>query len=350
MEEISVIAIDIAKGTLQLEGFSEVRKSVFQKKLSRSEVVKFFSNRKSCAVVMEACGGSHYWCRELEKLGHKPHLVSGEFVKSFVKGHKNDKRDAAAIGEAYFSHRVRFVGINSIEQQDLQMQLRIRDRLIRGQTAVVNELHGFLLEYGMVIPKSVKNMSANVEEALVAAKDRMTEKSRKLFRDLLEELKGLGEQISKVTEELKEVSKTHSVAQRLMTIPGIKHITALALIAAVGDPSVFKNGRHFAAWCGLVPKQNSTAGKTKLGRITKRGDGYLRSLLVQGSSACIAALRFSKNGTQLSARKKWLKDLKHRKGHQKTVVALANKNARVAWAIMSKAEVIYSPSFKHTMH
>jgi len=345
MGDIILVAMDISKSVFQLHCVDEQRAVIKKRKLYRDEVKQFFANMRPCTITMEACGGSHYWARELEKSGHTVKLIPGEFAKSFVIGNKSDAIDAAALADAYCSPRVRFVGVNSMEQQDLQMKHRIRVRLIRSRTQIANELHGFLLEYGVVIPVGVKKIIANVHAALEQAGDKIGESGRATFLKLCEELKEIEVRISALDEEFKKMAEKHAVAKRLCSIPGIGPITATALIAAVSDPHAFKNGRQFAAWLGLVPRQDSTGGITRLGRITKRGDRYLRCLLVQGAHACMTAMRHYKS-EDCPKRVTWQRELVSRRGWAKAVVACANKTARIAWAILSKDDVVYDANFK----
>ena len=346
MKELSVISIDISKSVFQLHGEGAGREFLLKKRLQRGQMKDFFVNRKPCTIVMEACGGSHYWARELEGYGHKVKLLPGERVKSYVVGNKNDVIDAAAISEAYHSPRVQFAGVNSIEQQDLQMKHRIRARLVRNRTSIVNECHGFLLEYGVIIPLSVKNIVRNVISALEEAGDKVSAEGRRIFSLLCQEVQEVEGRIQGIDEELKQLAQSNDRARRLCTIPGVGPIIATAVIAAVGDPHLFKNGRQFAAWLGLVPGQDSTGGRTRLGRITKRGDRYIRSLLVQGAQSCAMSLRRYKE-EPLPARAAWIKGLISRRGWAKAVVATANKNARIVWAILSSEDAVYNASFTH---
>jgi transposase len=344
MKDISVVAIDIAKEVFQVHAADERGKLVQKRKVYRSEMSQFLARLKPCIIAMEACGGSHYWARESERYGHEVRLLPGEFVSSYVYGNKNNEIDAAAIAEASRSPRAHYVSINSIEQQDLQMKHRIRSRLKRNATAVANEIHGFLLEYGVVIPRGMKSIRVNLLEALEKAGDKVSAAGRDLFLKLCDELQIIEARTQELTTELETLVEKHPVAKRLSSIPGIGPITATALIAAVGDPGRFKNGRQFAAWLGLTPRQNSTGNEASLGRITKRGDGYIRSLLVQGANACVTATRYHK-GDKVAQRVRWMKDLLMRRGRQKTVVATANKTARIAWAIMASRDAVYKLNF-----
>jgi transposase len=257
--------------------------------------------------------------------------MAPQFVKAYVKSNKNDTRDAEAIAEAVTRPTMRFVPIKDVEQQDVQALHRIRERLIGERTALVNEVHGLMNEYGIVIPKGVPKFRQAVVDKLESEKDKLTPLSQELFWKLLEEFAALEQQIAFYQEKLESLAKTHPECQRLMSIPGIGPITATALIAAVGDVGVFKNGRQFAAWLGLVPKQHSTGGQTRLLGISKRGDSYLRKLLIHGARA---TLRFA--GLKTDGRSRWIQGLLERRGWNRTAVAVANKNARIVWALLSR--------------
>jgi transposase len=230
---------------------------------------------------------AHYWARRFREHGHEVKLMAPQFVKPFVKSNKNDMRDAEAIAEAVTRPTMRFVPTKDIDQQDLQALHRVRERLIGERTALINEVHGLMNEYGIVIPTGVSKFHQAVVEKLESEKDTLTALSQEMFGKLVEEFVALEEQIAYDQQKLESLAKTHPECQRLMTIPGIGPITATALIAAVGHVGVFKNGRQFAAWLGLVPKQHSTGGQTRLLGISKRGDSYLRKLLIHGARATL---------------------------------------------------------------
>jgi transposase len=291
----------------------------------------FIAQLPPVLIGMEACGGAHYWARRFREHGHAVKLMAPQFVKAYVKSNKNDTRDAEAIAEAVTRPTMRFVPIKDVEQQDIQALHRIRERLIGERTALVNEVHGLMNEYGIVIPKGVPKFRQAVVDKLESEKDKLTPLSQELFWKLLEEFAALEQQIAFDQEKLESLAKTHPECQRLMSIPGIGPITATALIAAVGDVGVFKNGRQFAAWLGLVPKQHSTGGQTRLLGISKRGDSYLRKLLIHGARA---TLRFA--GLKTDGRSRWIQGLLERRGWNRTAVAVANKNARIVWALLSR--------------
>ena len=283
---------------------------------------------------IEACGGAHYWARRFREHGHEVKLMAPQFVKPYVKSNKNDRRDAEAIAEAVTRPTMRFVPIKDVEQQDIQALHRVRERLIGERTALVNEVHGLMHEYGIVLPKGVAKFRQAVVDKLESEKDKLTALSQEMFWKLVEEFAALEEQLAYYQEKLEALATTHPECQRLMTIPGIGPITATALVAAVGDVGVFKNGRQFAAWLGLVPKQHSTGGQTRLFGISKRGDSYLRKLLIHGARATLRWVRRKTDG-----RSQWMRGLLERRGWNRTAVAVANKNARIVWALLSRGGV-----------
>jgi transposase len=330
-QELSTVAIDLAKKVFHLVGTDTTGKILWRKRLSRNALMPFIAQLPPVLIGMEACGGAHYWARRFREHGHEVKLMAPQFVKAYVKSNKNDTRDAEAIAEAVTRPTMRFVPVKDVEQQDVQALHRIRERLIGERTALVNEVHGLMNEYGIVIPKGVPKFRQAVVDKLESEKDKLTTLGQELFWKLLEEFAALEPQIAFYQEKLESLAKRHPECQRLMSIPGIGPITATALIAAVGDVGVFKNGRQFAAWLGLVPKQHSTGGQTRLLGISKRGDSYLRKLLIHGARA---TLRFA--GLKTDGRSRWIQGLLERRGWNRTAVAVANKNARIVWALLSR--------------
>src|SRR5215467_2994492 len=285
--DISVVGIDIAKRVFHLVGMDERGKIVMRKRCSRGEVLPLLANLGPVTIGMEACGGAHYWARCLREQGHEVKLMAPQFVKPYVKSNKNDSRDAEAIAEAVTRPTMRFVPIKDVAQQDIQALHRVRERLIGERAALVHEVHGLMQEYGIVLPKGVGKFRQAVVGKLEAEKDKLTPLSQELFWQLVEEFAALEKQLAYYQEKLDTLAQTHPACQRLMTIPGIGPFTATALVAAVSDASAFKNGRQFAAWLGLVPRQYSTGGKERLLGISKRGDSYLRKLLIHGARATL---------------------------------------------------------------
>jgi len=331
--KVTRLGIDIAKTVFQLHGVDQYGKAILKKRCQRRELLQFITNLPPCLIGMEACGSASYWAREFKKAGHEVKLISPQFVKPYVKSNKNDAADAEAICEAVGRPNMRFVPVKSIEGQDIQNLHRIRSRLIRARGALSNEIRGLLGEYGFIIPKGLPQTRKRLPEILESAGDRLTSMSRECFCNLSRELADLDEKIFFYETKLKAILKNSPICQRLLTIPGVGPITATAIVSAVTDPSVFKNGRGLSAWFGLVPKQCSSGGKEQLLGISKRGDTYVRSLLIHGARAVLT------NGKNKGDRQSiWLQKLVERRGKNRASVALANKNARAIWVVMTRNE------------
>jgi transposase len=295
-QELSTVAIDLAKKVFHLVGADTTGKILWRKRLTRNALMPFMAQLPPLLIGIEACGGAHYWARRFRTHGHDVKLLAPQFVKPFVKSNKNDMRDAEAIAEAVTRPTMRFVPIKEVDQQDIQALHRVRERLIGARTALINEVHGLMLEYGIVMPKGVAKFRQAVVEKLEADKDKLTALSQELFGKLVQEFVDLEKRVASYQEKLETLATTHPECQRLMTIPGIGAITATALVAAVGAVGVFKNGRQFAAWLGLVPKQHSTGGQTRLFGISKRGDSYVRKLLIHGEQECTNRVGLAESG------------------------------------------------------
>lgn len=330
--KLELIGIDLAKNVFHVHGVDRQGRECFRKRLYRGEFLATFRNLSPCRVVMEACGGSNHWARELEKLGHHPELIAPQHVKPFVRRNKTDWKDAEAICVAARQPDTRYVPRRTIEQQDIQSLHRIRQRLVCRRTAVVNETRGLLAEYGIVIAMGRRNF-AKVLPELLFGENCLSSLGKENFCCLLDEYRELERRILDLEKKLLSFCKAHPVCKRLTKIPGVGYLTATAIVASVGDASVFKNGRNFAAWMGLTPREDSTGGKQRLLGISKRGDVYLRTLLIHGARITLrhAARR---NDRQI----RWVLDLMQRKGANRSAVALANKNARVIWALIAKDE------------
>jgi transposase len=286
---------------------------------------------------LEACGSAHYWARRFRAYGHTVKLIAPQFVKPYVKSHKNDPADAEAICEAVTRPTMRFVPVKEVDQQDLQAFHRARERVVKARTALVNEMRGLLAAYGIVLPQSVTKFRRTFTATLEAERAKLTPLSTELFAQLYDEFAVLEKRLAYYTEKLAMIGAAHPVCQRLMTVPGIGPLTATAVVAAVSDAAHFKNGRQFAAWVGLVPQQHSTGGKPRLLGISKRGDVYLRKLLVHGARATLRWI-----GRKTDRRSTWLRGLIARCGKNKAAVALANKNARIVWVLLTTDQV-YTP-------
>lgn len=329
-EQIRTLGIDIAKNVFQLHGVDEKGKVILKKRLSRSQLKSFLVNLPSCLIGMEACGGSHYWAREFQKMGHAVKLMSPQFVSPYVKTNKNDYADAEAIAEAVTRPNMHFVPIKQTRHQDIQTLHRIRQRLVRQRTALSNEARGLLHEYGIIMPKGIASLKKRIPEILEDADNELSGMVRGLFDDLYQELQEVEGRISKCEDRINEIYWQEEQCQRIGNIEGVGHITATAMIAAVADATVFKNGRQMAAWLGLVPRQSSSGGKTVLLGISKRGDRYLRTLLIHGARSVVRRASQKQDKRSL-----WILDKEKRKGMNKTCVAVANKNARIIWALMA---------------
>jgi transposase len=332
--ELSVVGIDLAKSVFHLVGMDERGKIILRKRLARGEVMPFMAKLPRVLVGMEACGGAHYWARQLREQGHEVQLMAPQYVKPYVKTNKNDLRDAEAIAEAVTRPSMRFVPIKNVAQQDLQALHRVRERLMGARTALVNEMRGLLAEYGIVLPAGVNAFRHAWAAKLEAEHAKLTPLSQELFGKLWAEFKQVEAEVAYYDEKLQALATTHPESQRLLTMPGIGPITATALIAAVGDGGGFTNGRQCAAWLGLVPKQHTTGGQTRLLGISKRGDRYLRKLLIHGARA---TLRWAR--TKTDSRSRWIRGVLERRGWKRTAVAVANKNARIVWALLSRGGV-----------
>jgi transposase len=332
--ELSVVGIDLAKSVFHLVGMDERGTIILRKRLARGEVMPFMAKLPRVLVGMEACGGAHYWARQLREQGHEVKLMAPQYVKPYVKTNKNDLRDAEAIAEAVTRPSMRFVPIKNVAQQDLQALHRVRERLMGARTALVNEMRGLLAEYGIVLPAGINVFRNALAAKLEAEQAKLTPLSQELFGKLCAEFKKVEAEVAYDDEKLQAIAATHPESQCLLTIPGIGPITATALIAAGGDMGGFTNGRQFAAWLGLVPKQHSTGGQTRLLGISKRGDSYLRKLLIHGARA---TLRWAR--TKTDSRSQWIRGVLERRGWNRTAVAGANKNARIVWALLSRGGV-----------
>lgn len=335
---VSRIGIDLAKATFQLHGVDPHEKVTLRRKLRRGQMLDFFRKLPPCLIGLEACGSAHHWGRELSKLGHTVKLIAPQFVKPYVKSNKNDANDAEAICEAVSRPNMRFVPIKSAEQQDIQAVHRIRSGLIRQRTAKANQIRGLLCEYGIAVPKNIEALRRAMVLLVEDTSHGLSEPFRRLLRGEWNDLQELDRRVGEMDDEIRRIALEHPIVQRLLKIPGIGPITATALIAGIGDIRLFKRGRDLSAWLGLVPKQHSTGGKDRLLGISKRGDTYLRTLLIHGARA---VLRTAANKTD--PRSDWLNKLAQRRNKNIAAVALANKNARIVWALLSR-ETNYQPA------
>ncbi len=338
MSEVTTIGLDLAKNVFQVHGADGSGHAVIRKKLRRDQVLSFFSQMPPCLVAMEACGGAHFWGREIGKLGHEVGLIPPAYVKPFVKRQKNDAADAEAICEAAQRPSMRFVPVKSEETQGAAMVFRVRELLIRQRTQAINALRGHLAEFGAVVPQGAGNAARLV--ALV--EDRGSgppDDARGTSEVLVGTLAQLDAQLGKLDAEIARRAKENAVARRLMTVPGIGPLIATAIAVLAPPPETFRRGRDFAAWLGLVPRQHSTGGKQRLGATTKMGERSLRRLLIIGANSVVIKRhvhREAQPGT-------WLGGLLSRKPPMLVRVALANKMARIVWALMVRGGVYRSP-------
>jgi transposase len=330
---IKIVAIDLAKNSFHVHGADDQGRKVMSKKMSRSKLAKFMANLPPCLVAMEACGSAHYWGRKFQSYGHEVRLIAPQFVKPFVKSNKNDAVDAEAICEAVQRPGMRFVAIKSVEQQDVQSVHRIRSQLIKQRTALVNQIRGLLLERGIVIPCGRANVLNRLPEILEDAENELSGRFRLLLNGLKDELRAIDERIAIYDQEINQIAQHSEAAKQLMSIPGIGALSATALLAHIGDVRLFKNGRELAAFLGLVPRQRSTGGKPTLLGISKRGDVYIRTLLIHGARA---VLRFADKKQDRTSR--WVCDLMNRRGKNVAAVALAKKMARTVFALLRQGE------------
>lgn len=332
------IGIDLAKQVFQVHGVDSHEQVACRKQLKRAQMLDFFRQLEPCLIAMEACGSAHYWARELRALGHEVRLIAPQFVKPYVKSGKNDANDAEAICEAASRPNMRYVEVKSAEQQANQALHRIRSRLIRARTALVNEIRGLLGEFGLVEARhGIAATRRLAQVALEDAQGRLPGRMRQLLAELQAELSEQDERLSRLDAMIQCQAREDERVACLMQVEGIGPITATAIVSAVGDARQFRSARQFAAWLGLVPRQHSSGGKERLGSISKHGDTYLRTLLVHGARA---VLRHSQGKTD--RRSEWLQRLMCRRNKNVATVALANKNARIVWAILSRGEA-YCP-------
>ena len=337
MNKISVIGLDLAKNVFQVHGVDGEGEVVVRKQLKRSQVRRFFTNLEPCLVGMEACGGSHYWSRELAGLGHTVRMMAPVFVKPYLKTNKNDRNDAEAICEAVQRPSMRFVQPKTPEQQAVLHLHHGRRLLLRQRIALSNHLRGVLSEYGIVLPQGAMAIIQRLPELLEDADNDLPMLARHLLAEIKEEHDQLIERIERLEGRIKAWHVNSSVSQRLASIPGIGVLTASALAATVGEGQDFSNGRQLAAYLGLVPRQVSSGGKARLLGISKRGDGYLRGLLIHGARSVIYHIQRRLKAGQ-SGGNPWVEQLLQRCHPNEVAVAMANKMARIAWVLLASNE------------
>ena len=337
MGEISTIGLDIAKQVFHAHGADASGATVFSRRITRQKLLEFFADQPRCTVAMEACAGAHHWGRELQRMGHQVRLIAPSYVTPFVKRQKNDAADAAAICEAAQRPTMRFVAVKTEAQQASAAVFRARDLLVRQRTQTINALRGLLAEHGWVAPKGLFQVAGLIAKIEDPSCD-LPASARSVFVVMIDAIRQQDQRIRELDREITARAREDADARRLMTIPGIGPITATALLALAPPAETFRKGRDFAAWVGRTPLQRSTGGKQKLGEITKMGERTLRRLLIIGSAAVVR--HASKRGTPKGS---WLEQMMARKPRMLVTVALANKTARIVWAVLAKQEDYRAP-------
>jgi len=331
MSEITTIGLDLAKHVFQVHGVDASGATVLRKRLRRNQVLAFFAGLPRCLVGLEACATAHHWARELQLVGHEVRLMPAQYVKPYVKRNKNDAADAEAICEAVRRPTMRFVALKTAEQQAALLLHRVRERLVRQRTALANALRAHLAEFGVTAPRGLRNVAPLIAMVRDESDRRVPDLARQVLHVLAVQLEQLGAAVAALEQRLMAWHRSNPVSQRLASIPGVGPIIATALAATVVEPVGFASGREFAAWLGLVPRQHSTGGKARLGGISKRGNQYLRRLLINGASANLLRSKATNADP-------WVKGLRCRRPSLVVAVALANKTARIAWAVMRREE------------
>jgi len=330
---ISSVGIDLGKTTFHLVALDEHSKVVIRKKFSRKQLLTYTANLQSSLIGVEACSGAHFIGARLRDQGHQVRLIPAQFVKPFVKSNKNDFIDAEAIAEAVSRQNMRFVPIKTDDQLDLQALHRVRDRLVHRRTAVINQIRGFLLERGITFAKGPANLRNRMPDIVEDADANLTPRMRTLLDRLWQEWKQLESGIETASNEIEQIASQDEACQRLRQIPGVGPLVSTATVAAIGNGAAFRKGREFAAWLGLVPRQYSTGGKARLYGISKRGNNYLRRMFIHGARAVLMRVKYDTAGLG-----QWVHQLEARTTRNKVIVALANKLARIAWAVLFKGE------------
>lgn len=324
--KVTTFGLDLAKNVFQLHWVESETGEVRRRALKRDQVLKFFAQRSVSVVAMEACGSAHYWARKLIELGHDARLIAPQFVRPFVRSNKTDAADAQAIWEAAQRPERRFVAVKRVDQQAVLMLHRVREQRVKMRTMQINQLRGLLYEFGAVLPAGRHKAMAQVAQALAQLEQTLPAMALEVLREQCASIEALSAEIESIERKLAAWRKEDEAARRLMAIPGVGLLTATAAVATVGDARVFRSGREFAAFLGLVPRQSGTGGRVKLLGISKRGDGYLRRLLIHGARAVI---------THAKARDPWREALLARRPLNTVIVALANKMARTIWALLA---------------
>ncbi len=337
--KITTVGLDLAKNVFHAVGLNQANTMVLKKKLTRSKLLAFFAQLEPCLVAMEACRSAHYWGREIQKFGHMVRLIPARDVKPFVQGNKNDYNDALAIAEAAYRPKIRCVSVKTTEQQDIQALHRLKQGVTKQRTELCNRLRGLLEEYGIIIPKGITQLRSRIPEILEDAENGLSYTFRTLLQQGHQQLRELDAHIKTYEQQLLAQVKEDEAAQRLMSIPGFGPVVSSVFLSVIGDGKAYRRGRDVAANLGLVPRQHSSGDKPVLLGITKRGNCYLRGLLVHGARSVIRVAAEKDDGLSL-----WAMELVRRRGMNKATVDLANKMARIGWAVLTRGEV-YKPQY-----
>ncbi|MFT5933991.1 MAG: transposase [Hydrogenophaga sp.] len=327
--KITTVGIDLAKNVFQVHGIDVHGKVLIKKQLRRDQMATFFVNLPPCLIGIEACGSAHHWARKLQSMGHTVRLMAPQFVKPYVKTNKNDAADAEAICEAVGRPNMRFVPIKNVEQQAVLALHRVRQGFVKARTAQANQIRGLLAEFGLVVPQGIGHIASRVPELIEDAANELPGAFRVLVQRLLDHLKELGRQVEELETQIQTWHRSREFSSKLAQVPGIGPITASALVASIGEAKNFDDGRQLAAWLGLVPRQHSSGGKSNLLGMSKRGDSYLRTLLIHGARSVIY------RATQKAEPCSWVNAVVQRRNKNVAAVALANKNARIVWALLA---------------
>ena len=336
--KISTIGIDLAKDIFQIHAVDQSGKVVQRKRLRRGEMVAYFCNIEPCLIGMEACASSHYWARKLVSMGHTVKLMAPQFVKPYVKTNKNDAADAEAICEAVTRPNMRFVAIKNVDQQTALSMHRVRQLLVEERTALASQIRGLLSEFGIVIPRGIYSLCNQIQGILEDAENELTPGMRELISDRYDHMQAITQHIDECDKRIRLMNKQSELATKLEAIPGVGPLTASAFVATIGNALEFKNGRQLAAYIGLVPRQHSSGGKQNLLGISKRGDTYLRTLLIHGARAIV------RNVIGKPDKNPWLQELMGRRNRNIATVAFANKNVRTIWALLARSSE-YDPNY-----
>jgi transposase len=327
--KITTVGIDLAKNVFQVHAIDERGKVLVKKQLRRDQMAVLFTNLPPCLIGMEACGSAHHWARKIQAMGHTVRLMAPQFVKPYVKTNKNDTADAEAICEAVARPNMRFVPIKNVEQQAVLALHRVRQGFVKARTAQANQIRGLLGEFGLIVPQGIGYIASRVPELIEDAECDLPGSFRVLVQRLLDHLKELGRHVDEIETQIQAWHRASDLSSRLAQVPGIGPITASALVASIGDAKNFDDGRQLAAWLGLVPRQHSSGGKSNLLGMSKRGDSYLRTLLIHGARSVI--YRAGQKADACS----WINAVVLRRNKNVAAVALANKNARIVWALLA---------------